>query len=82
MGEAGEHFAAIREQSKAKRASNREKGAERLALEGIEYASKNNGAHLIVAGEWDYWPGTGAFRHRLTPTQGRGINNLIREIRR
>jgi len=84
MGDVGEDMRVmhdvLREESKARRANNRDKGPEHLRAAGISFVSKNNGAHLIVAERWDFWPGTGLWKDRLTPTQGRGVRNLVRAI--
>ncbi len=71
----------MREHQQAKRASNREQSAARLTREGIAFVSKNGGAHLIVLGSIDLWPGTGLFIDRKTRVKGRGIKRLLRFIR-
>lgn len=48
MGDTGDDYKAMKEHSQKKRANNREGSAEMLTEAGIEYESKNNGAHLIV----------------------------------
>lgn len=70
-----------REASQAKRASNRENGARRLRAAGIEFTEHNAGAHLVVAGRYDYWPGTGLWQARGDRTQQRGVARLIARIR-
>jgi hypothetical protein len=78
--EMGQLFGALREASKTKRASNREKSAERLQAANIGFVAKNGGAHLIVAGHIDFWPGTGKWQDRNTPDGGRGVRALIQHI--
>lgn len=73
-------FKARAEESKIKRAMNRQTSARLLDDHGIEYVSKNNGAHLIVAGDWSFWPGTGLWKHQHLPQTGRGVRGLIRAI--
>ena len=81
MGDTGEDFKAWKEQSKKKRASNRERSLELLGEKGISYKEKNGGAHLVVSGAKgvvDFWPGTGKWIARYGK-QGRGVFNLIKE---
>ena len=83
MSDIGEMWAAQREASQAKRASNREQSARLLASTGIPFVSRNGGAHLIV-GEppfADFWPGTGKFIERGSNRSGRGVKNLLRALR-
>lgn len=66
-----------------KRASNREKSTKRLEECGVQFESKNNGAHLIVQGSGcliDFWPGTGKYRIR-GGREGRGVFNLLQTIK-
>ncbi len=75
-----------RSQKKARRASNRAKSSELLTEAGIPFTIHNGGAHLIVAGEWDFWPGTGLWHHRApapkgTAARGRGVRDLIARIK-
>ena len=47
-------------ESEARRADNREKSAVILADRGIQFETKNMGAHLIVSHDGkvaDFWPG-------------------------
>ena len=80
MGDMGEVFNAMKEASKEKRASNRASSATILDQAGIPYESKNVGAHLIVDGCIDFWPGTGKFIVRKTNKKGRGVRNMIRAL--
>jgi len=65
----------------AKRAENRDGGAQVLQQAGHAFVSNNNGAHLIVAGgSVDFWPGTGLWMDRRTPERGRGVNSLLRHL--
>lgn len=75
---------AIDEESKRKRASNRESSAEILKRNGIKFESNNNGVHLIIKRNMtvvDFWPGTGKYRIRNTGATGRGVFNLLRVIK-
>lgn len=70
------------EASKAKRASNREYSARLLTEAGIAFETRNDGAHLIVAGRYDFWPGTGLWMVRGDRTKNRGVRKLIARIQR
>lgn len=60
-----------------KRAENRVSSSEVLRKAGVPFVAKNNGAHLIVDDAVDYWPGTGLWHSRTTPTKGRGVMRLL-----
>lgn len=85
MGDMGEFWAdmkpVLKEASKERRRNNRENSADLLRQKGVEFESKNHGAHLIVEGRCcliDFWPGTGKFITR-NGRKGRGVRNLIKE---
>jgi hypothetical protein len=82
VSDIGDDFKALSEASKIKRAMNRVSSAERLTEAGIPFVSKNNGSHLIVDGQWDFWPGTGKFRNRSLPIEGRGVRGLLNYVKR
>lgn len=68
----------LKEQSQKKRASNRDNSAKLLEAAGIPFESKNGGVHLVVAGKYDFWPGTGLWIPRGTGGgKHRGIRSLI-----
>ena len=46
MGDMGETFNMMKEESKDRRASHREQSPRLLADNGIQFESKNSGAHL------------------------------------
>ena len=72
-----EHRAASQE----KRASNRDRSAALLQEAGIQFVSKNGGAHLIVAERYDFWPGTGLWMARGDKSKSRGVKRLIQRIK-
>lgn len=89
MGDMGEFWAdvkpALKQRSQEKRASNRASSAQILAERGVQFTSKNGGAHLIVTASdhtVDFWPGTGkwmtrGFRFGLV---GRGVRGLLQHL--
>lgn len=76
----GDTFRALRAESQARRGSNRERSAQQLQALNIPFVSKNTGAHLIVRDRVDFWPGTGKWKDRTLPTEGRGIRGLLRHL--
>ncbi|KDC23884.1 hypothetical protein L505_3675 [Bordetella bronchiseptica F4563] len=86
MGDMGDYWRDVtparQERSKQKRASNREHSARLLSEAGIQFQSRNDGAHLIVTGvgghTFDFWPGTGLWLMRGSSKDRRGVRSLIR----
>jgi hypothetical protein len=79
----------MRQDSQLRRTHNREASPKLLAQEGIAFVSNNGGAHLqITEGRYrfDFWPGTGLYWKtvigRDKHKEGRGVFNLIRDIKR
>lgn len=79
-GDMGEIFTAMRQASQEKRAKNRERSQALLVKAGIQFTTHNNGAHLVVAERYDFWPGTGYWRARGENTARRGVHKLIARI--
>ena len=82
MSDASEMWAAHKQASATRRASNREASAHILQEAGIVFTTNNGGAHLIVEGKTcmiDFWPGTGRWNSR-DGTKGFGVRNLIAHI--
>lgn len=77
MSNVGDDFKAMREDSRGRRAGNRQRGAQRLAELGIAFDSLNFDAHLLVRKRIDYWPGTGLWVDRDLPSRGRGLRSLL-----
>lgn len=80
MGDMGDVFRGMQEASKERRANNREGSAELLVLAAVPFVSKNGGAHLIVDGRIDFWPGTGLWMDRKSMKKRRGVQDLIRHV--
>lgn len=81
MSDMAVDFRLLKTHSQVKRQMNRENSTARLAAEGVPFVVKNNGAHLIVDGAWDFYPGTGKFKHRTLPIEGRGVRNFLNRIK-
>lgn len=83
--ESSEMWAIHKEHSKQKRNDNRDRSAKLLTERGIEFESKNLGAHLIVQsnkGIIDFWPGTGKWKARESDKFRRGVFELLRCIKK
>ena len=82
MGDMGEVFNVMKEESKERGAGHREQSPKLLDAAGIPFESKNGGAHLIVEGNEcyiDFWPGTGKWISR-NGKRGFGVRNLIKYV--
>ena len=82
MSDTVETYKAMHEHNKQVREQRRMKAPGALTCRGIEFESKNEGAHLIVKGPKgliDYWPGTGRWIDR-TGGKGFGFKGLIAHI--
>lgn len=78
-------YRALNEQSKEKRANNRQASARLLNEYKIPYLSKNFGAHLVIECAdqvIDFWPGTGLWTVRGDPKKRRGVLHLIKHVQR
>ena len=83
MSEIGDVFSALRESKKEKKLDNKVYSTKSLRKAGIEFASKNEGLHLIVTGKVgliDFWPSTGKWKCRASGKYLRGIKSLIKYI--
>lgn len=83
MSDTGDTYRAMREDSKKRRAHNRDKSQAILKRHGILFESRNNGAHLIIregnVTVADFWPGTGLWEMR-EGRKGRGVFKLIKAL--
>lgn len=82
MGDMGDDWKDVLKERQEKRARNRDASARLLQEAGIPFESRNDGTHLIVAGRYDFWPGTGLWMARGEKTKRRGVHALIERIRR
>lgn len=84
MSDSGDVYRAMKEDSKERRARNRDKSPAILRKHGIAYHSRNGGAHLIIVEDLsvvaDFWPGTGKWIFRRGSKEGRGVFSLIKEL--
>ena len=70
----------LKEYSKAKKLTNKEKSTQLLKDDNIKFESKNNGIHLIVSygnGKIDFYPSTGLWSVRGQNKKKRGVYPLI-----
>ncbi len=84
MSDMANIFKELKSQKQEKRRKNREQSALLLQEKGIEFDSRNCGAHLIIEAKQgriiDFWPGTGLWRYRDDNRNGRGVHSLIKEL--
>ena len=80
MGDMAEEFRAMKEFSRKSRKNRRDFAPNFLKKHHIQFEQFTD-AHLRV-GEWDFWPGTGKFKHMRTGESGRGIENLVKRVKR
>lgn len=81
MGDMAEGFREMTKHRKLNRANNTVASTSLIHKAGMEFESKNGGAHLIISarGETiDFWPSTGLWIVRSTKQRKRGVFNLIR----
>lgn len=80
MSEVGDMYKELQAASRVKRAANRQSSAQLLTDAGIDFDSKNGGAHLIIEADdnfIDFWPGTGLWKVRNDGRKGRGVKSLL-----
>jgi hypothetical protein len=78
MSELRDDMNAWRKHKQEQRERNRKTAEAELTLRKIPFAVHNAGAHLVVDGRIDYWPGTGLWIVR-GGRRGRGLARLLRE---
>lgn len=79
MSEVVEIYQEIREERKNKRWNNYEKSKQILIDRQIDFTEKANG-HFIIE-NYDFWATTGLFIHRKRKKRGRGIHNLLKQLK-
>lgn len=78
----GEFYAPRKQRQQEKRRANMEFSTKLLIERGVYFTTHNEGAHLIVAGNWDFYPSTGLFNERKGrpgkgKRTGRGVKSLL-----
>ena len=82
MGDMGDIFNAMREDSKIRRSHNSKNSMRLLKESGFKFQLlSENGPHVRI-GCFDFWASTGLFCSRDGKSKGRGVLNLLRELRR
>jgi hypothetical protein len=81
IGSDGRTTNPIRRAAQDQRAHNRASSVARLREAGIAFEPQDKeNILLVVAGVWDFFPGTGMYRKPDGSASGRGVANLIAEI--
>jgi len=70
----------LKEESRKKKDNNQEKSLKLLEKCGFK-AKKISEYHFRV-GRYDFWPRTGVFINMRSQTKGRGVFNLLKNIRK
>lgn len=80
----GDMWREVKALSKLKRARSRNKSPEHLIAAGIEFESKNDGAHLIIVVKSqviNFWPGTGLWMLKEETRRHGGVFPLIQYVK-
>lgn len=75
MGDMGDTFRAMREDSKERKASNYKQSLALLKAHGHQVVQLSD-THFRI-GRFDFWPSTGKYLNRETKRYSRGVFNLI-----
>lgn len=70
-----------REERKKRRWSNHDNSLKLLKDRGIEFKELNKAVSHYRVRDFDFWPTTGKFYNQKTGQKGRGIFNLIKELK-
>lgn len=76
MGDMGEVFRDMREDSKRRRANNLESSIALLEARKVPF-ERFSDTHLRVVGQFDFWPSTGKWKRVISKRCGRGILSLL-----
>lgn len=85
MSDMIELFNDMKKIKKEKRETNRQSSGELLTAAGIQFESKNGGAHLVVNANghnFDFWPGTGLWIMRGSTQRHRGVFSLMTMVQK
>lgn len=82
MSDIGEAWDFIKEKRKVVKAARAISSVKLLDENKIFYEVKNSGYHYIVDRRFDFFPTTGKYIRRFDKSKGRGIQNLLKELRR
>ena len=81
MGDMGDDFRAWGDHKTKKRKANKAYSTNLLKEHGIRFVSYNNGVHLFVEGEIDFYPSTGKWIIRGTNVYKSGVYNLLKRYK-
>ena len=80
MGDMAEVFKDLRLDSQERSASNRINSTKILMGKKVRFEIFNNGYHLRVDGDVDFWPSTGLWKLK-NGKQGRGVFPLLKMLK-
>lgn len=91
MGDMGEYYAELKKEAKQKKAGNIKSSEAVLKQNGVHF-QKLNAYHWRIVNfklnsmetqpVFDFWPSTGKFLNHKTKKYGRGVLNLIKELKK
>ena len=67
---------------KAQKATAAIAARDALAAEGITWTEFNNGMHLRINNQYDFYPTTGLYVHCKNGSRGHGVKSLIAAVNR
>ena len=73
-------WAKVKEERTAKRWDNVQKSLALLRERGIQFVCMSEANAHYRIGDYDFWPSTGKWFHRLTKEYGRGVFKLIKRV--
>jgi hypothetical protein len=85
MGDMAEGWAEFRAYKQKKKRSNLAFSTRQLTEAGLTFTSNNYGVHLVLmkgSQPIDFWPSTGLWWIRGTPNKRRGIDGLIKFMKK
>lgn len=82
MGDEGDIWKDIRKERQQKRWANHHSSMAILRRNGVSYQLLDESTGHYRLGDYDFWPTTGRFMNRRDGEKGRGVFNLMKELRK
>lgn len=82
MSEEGEIWAEHRKERQEKRWKNRDWSITFLVKQGIKVQCLSEPIGHYKVGDFSFWPTTGKYYNPKTGKSGRGVKNLVRELKK
>lgn len=75
-----EFYAEMKQERKKKKLQNAKSSLSLLDARGIKYEKMKGNMHYKI-GDWNFYPSTGVYFNQKTYIKGRGVFNLLRELK-